>query len=114
MRALIRQAKRGVMVRPHMHWFWSQDQRASGQVNTRQTCAISRKSGAYHSADGSPLTMTAAATQAPLWIAVPRYNRGRIRHLVAHAIDSGRARALGPEAAPWAEPGKLRLRSGMS
>ncbi|WP_242662215.1 gamma-glutamyltransferase [Teichococcus deserti] len=30
----IAQAKRGVMVRPHMHWFWSQDQGGSGQVNT--------------------------------------------------------------------------------
>lgn len=30
----IAQAKRGVMVRPHMHWFWSQDQSGSGQVNT--------------------------------------------------------------------------------
>ncbi len=30
----IAQAKRGVMVRPHMHWFWSQDQAGSGQVNT--------------------------------------------------------------------------------
>ena len=27
-------ARRGVMVRPHMHWFWSQDQGGSGQVNT--------------------------------------------------------------------------------
>lgn len=27
-------ARRGVMVRPHMHWFWSQDQSGSGQVNT--------------------------------------------------------------------------------
>jgi len=30
----IAQAKRGVMVRPHMHWFWTQDQSGSGQVNT--------------------------------------------------------------------------------
>jgi gamma-glutamyltranspeptidase/glutathione hydrolase len=30
----IAQARRGFMVRPHVHWFWSQDQSASGQVNT--------------------------------------------------------------------------------
>jgi hypothetical protein len=30
----IAQARSGVMVRPHMHWFWSQDQKGSGQVNT--------------------------------------------------------------------------------
>jgi hypothetical protein len=51
--------------------------------------------------DSANLISEAAATRAPLWIAVPRYNRGRIRHLVAHAIDSGRARALGPEGTPW-------------
>ena len=51
--------------------------------------------------DSANLISEAAATNAPLWIAVPRYNRGRIRHLVAHAIDSGRARPFGPEAATW-------------
>jgi hypothetical protein len=51
--------------------------------------------------DSANLISEAAATRAPVWIAFPRYNRGRIRHLVAHAIDSGRASALGPEAAPW-------------
>ncbi len=30
----IAQARAGWMVRPHVHWFWSQDQSASGQVNT--------------------------------------------------------------------------------
>lgn len=30
----IRQAREGVLVRPHMHWFWSQDQSGTGQVNT--------------------------------------------------------------------------------
>jgi gamma-glutamyltranspeptidase/glutathione hydrolase len=30
----IAQSRRGFMVRPHVHWFWSQDQSASGQVNT--------------------------------------------------------------------------------
>jgi gamma-glutamyltranspeptidase/glutathione hydrolase len=30
----IAQARSGVLVRPHMHWFWSQDQKGSGQVNT--------------------------------------------------------------------------------
>jgi mitochondrial fission protein ELM1 len=51
--------------------------------------------------DSANLISEAAATRALLWIAVPRYNRGRIRHLVAKAIDSGRARALGPESTPW-------------
>ncbi len=30
----IRQAREGVLVRPHMHWFWSQDQSGGGEVNT--------------------------------------------------------------------------------
>lgn len=30
----IRQAREGFMVRPHVHWMWTQDQSASGQVNT--------------------------------------------------------------------------------
>ncbi len=30
----IKQAREGVLVRPHMHWFWSQDQKGTGQVNT--------------------------------------------------------------------------------
>jgi gamma-glutamyltranspeptidase / glutathione hydrolase len=30
----IAMAKRGFMVRPHVHWFWTQDQSATGQVNT--------------------------------------------------------------------------------
>jgi hypothetical protein len=30
----IAQARSGVLVRPHMHWFWSQDQKGGGQVNT--------------------------------------------------------------------------------
>lgn len=51
--------------------------------------------------DSANLISEAAATRAPLWIAMPRYNRGRIRHLVSKAIDAGRARALGPEATPW-------------
>lgn len=52
--------------------------------------------------DSANLISEAAATRAPLWIAMPRYNRGRIRHLVAKAIESGRARALGPEGTSWA------------
>jgi mitochondrial fission protein ELM1 len=51
--------------------------------------------------DSANLISEGAATDATLWIAVPRYNRGRIRQLVAHAIDSGRARAFGPDAAAW-------------
>ena len=33
-RPAIAMAKRGFMVRPHVHWFWTQDQSATGQVNT--------------------------------------------------------------------------------
>lgn len=51
--------------------------------------------------DSANLISEAAATRAPLWIAVPRYTRGRLRGLVEAAIGSGRARALGPDATPW-------------
>ena len=34
-------ARRGVLVRPHMHWFWSQDQRGTGQVNTDDKLMLS-------------------------------------------------------------------------
>ncbi|EFH13400.1 gamma-glutamyltransferase [Teichococcus cervicalis] len=37
----IAEARRGVMVRPHMHWFWTQDQSASGQVNTADKLRLS-------------------------------------------------------------------------
>lgn len=30
----IAMARDGFMVRPHMHWFWTQDQKGTGQVNT--------------------------------------------------------------------------------
>lgn len=51
--------------------------------------------------DSANLISEAAATRAPMWIALPRWNRGRLRHLITHAIDSGRARPLGPEAGRW-------------
>ncbi len=51
--------------------------------------------------DSANLISEAAATRAPMWIALPRWNRGRLRCLIAHAIDSGRARPLGPEAGRW-------------
>ncbi|WP_158742952.1 gamma-glutamyltransferase [Acidisphaera sp. L21] len=35
-------ANRGVMVRPHMHWMWTQDQSGSGQVNTQDKLRMSR------------------------------------------------------------------------
>lgn len=34
-------AHRGVMVRPHMHWFWSQEQKGSGQVDTGDKLRLS-------------------------------------------------------------------------
>ncbi len=52
-------------------------------------------------ADSANLISEAAATRAPMWIAAPSSNLGRVGHLVAHAIDSGRARALGPDGRPW-------------
>jgi gamma-glutamyltranspeptidase/glutathione hydrolase len=52
----IAQAKRGVMVRPHMHWFWSQDQGSSGQVNTADKLRLTRTGReVYFNADGSLL-----------------------------------------------------------
>ncbi len=35
-------ARRGFMVRPHVHWFWTQDQSATGQVNTIDKLRFSR------------------------------------------------------------------------
>jgi len=50
----IAQAKRGVMVRPHMHWFWSQDQRGSGQVNTADKLRLTETGRrVYFNEDGS-------------------------------------------------------------
>ncbi|EHM00321.1 gamma-glutamyltransferase [Acetobacteraceae bacterium AT-5844] len=47
-------AKRGVMVRPHMHWFWSQDQRGSGQVNTSDKLRLTETGRrVYFNEDGS-------------------------------------------------------------
>ncbi len=47
-------AHRGVMVRPHMHWFWSQDQKGSGQVNTIDKLRLTRTGRElYFRADGS-------------------------------------------------------------
>lgn len=46
-------ARRGVMVRPHMHWMWSQDQSATGQVNTIDRLRHSRTGrDIYFHADG--------------------------------------------------------------
>ncbi len=51
----IAEAKRGVMVRPHMHWFWSQDQRATGQVNTADKLRLTATGRAlYFRGDGEP------------------------------------------------------------
>ncbi|KRE00896.1 gamma-glutamyltransferase [Bosea sp. Root381] len=38
----IRQAEAGVLVRPHMHWFWSQDQKGGGEVNTADKLRYSK------------------------------------------------------------------------
>lgn len=47
-------AQRGVMVRPHMHWFWSQDQKGSGQVNTADKLRLTRTGQTlYFRPDGS-------------------------------------------------------------
>ncbi|MFC0407177.1 gamma-glutamyltransferase [Roseomonas elaeocarpi] len=48
-------ARRGVTVRPHMHWFWSQDQSGSGQVNTVDKLRLSRTGReVFFRPDGSP------------------------------------------------------------
>lgn len=50
----IRQAREGVLVRPHMHWFWSQDQKGSGQENTVDKLRYSRTGrDLYFRPDGS-------------------------------------------------------------
>ena len=50
----IAEARRGVMVRPHMHWYWSQDQGGSGQVNTADKLRLTATGRAlYFRADGS-------------------------------------------------------------
>lgn len=50
----IAEAHRGFMVRPHVHWFWSQDQSASGQVNTIDKLRYSETGRAiYFRPDGS-------------------------------------------------------------
>lgn len=48
-------ARRGVLVRPHMHWFWSQDQSSGGQVNTIDKLRDSPTGRAvYCRPDGTP------------------------------------------------------------
>ncbi|MBS7809765.1 gamma-glutamyltransferase [Roseococcus pinisoli] len=50
----IAEARRGVMVRPHMHWFWSQDQSGSGQVNTADKLRLTKTGReVYFRPDGS-------------------------------------------------------------
>ncbi|MCW3477306.1 gamma-glutamyltransferase [Limobrevibacterium gyesilva] len=50
----IAQARRGFMVRPHVHWYWSQDQSASEQVNTIDKLRFSATGRRiYFHADGS-------------------------------------------------------------
>jgi gamma-glutamyltranspeptidase/glutathione hydrolase len=47
-------AHQGVMIRPHMHWMWSQDQSGSGQVNTEDKLRHSATGRAlYFRPDGS-------------------------------------------------------------
>lgn len=51
----IRQARAGVLVRPHMHWFWSQDQSSGGEVNTGDKLRYSRTGReVFFRPDGSP------------------------------------------------------------
>ncbi|MDQ1078089.1 gamma-glutamyltransferase [Pseudoroseomonas cervicalis] len=51
----IAEARRGVMVRPHMHWFWTQDQAASGQVNTADKLRLTATGRrVFFREDGSP------------------------------------------------------------
>ena len=51
----IEHARRGVMVRPHMHWYWTQDQSGTGQVNTIDKLRFSATGRRlYFRPDGSP------------------------------------------------------------
>lgn len=51
----IRQAHEGVLVRPHMHWFWSQDQSGGGEVNTGDKLRYSKTGReVYFRPDGTP------------------------------------------------------------
>ncbi len=48
------QARRGFMVRPHVHWYWTLDQEADGQVGTREKLRFSATGRrVYFHADGS-------------------------------------------------------------
>lgn len=51
--------------------------------------------------DSANLLSEAAATGAPLWIAFPERATGRLRGLVQHALEGGRARAFEPALAVW-------------
>lgn len=50
----IEQANNGFMVRPHVHWYWAQDQSGEGQINTAAKLAFSETGRqVYFRADGS-------------------------------------------------------------
>ena len=49
------QAKRGFMVRPHVHWYWTQDQSDTGQVNASDKLRFSKTGrDIYFRPDGAP------------------------------------------------------------
>lgn len=48
------QSRRGFMVRPHVHWYWSLDQKATGQVNTADKLRLTETGRkVYFNEDGS-------------------------------------------------------------
>lgn len=50
----IAQSSRGFMVRPHMHWYWSLDQKASGQINPADKLRLTESGRkVYFNEDGS-------------------------------------------------------------
>lgn len=50
----IEQARAGFMVRPHVHWYWAQDQSGEGQINTATKLAFSETGRkVYFREDGS-------------------------------------------------------------
>lgn len=50
----IEQSTRGFMVRPHVHWYWSLDQKGSGQVNTADKLRLTKTGRqVYFNEDGS-------------------------------------------------------------
>ncbi len=83
----IRQAREGVLVRPHMHWFWSQDQSGGGEVNTAnklRTSATGQR--LYFRPDGSVKRPGDIVTNLDLAETLERLARGGAEFFYTGAI----------------------------